>query len=264
MAVSALPALGNSSAAQRTGIPSRTVGNRKGTIPAIGIDGLACAKGDMDRSRTLIASALENGFTFFDSSTSHIEGRSERRMGEILGTHRRDSIFLQSRCLARTKRVAHTELNLSLARLRTDYLDSYLIDSEIPGRTDEQLEYPNLDIFEAMIEARKAGKTRIIGIRAPMNTKHLQQMLELYGSEVDVVMVPYKLPDDNEALRKARRIGAGVILDVNKDAQKAWLKGPASKSPLPDYATSWVIPVSNPKEIAKLAGLARSLPQPSQ
>jgi predicted aldo/keto reductase-like oxidoreductase len=217
------------------------------SIPVIGMDGKSIAHGAEEKTQRAIEDAIAQGITFFDTSVDHMSGRSERRYGNMLVPKYRDQIFLQSRCMARTKAVLPKVLDISLARLETDYLDSFLLESVITGNVDEQLETPAPDAFEGLLAARKAGKVRVVGIRTPADTSNLQNLLDLYGTAVDMVMIPKSLPENDRAVVKARKLGIGIVADVDRGEQKRWKK-PDQTNVFPDYISSWVLEMNNTKE----------------
>ncbi|MGB6719197.1 MAG: aldo/keto reductase, partial [Terracidiphilus sp.] len=111
--------------------------------------------------------ALDLGINFFDTANAYSGGDSETVVGNFLKAHaRRETIVLatkvyysmsdhsNSRGLSR-KAILH-ELDQSLRRLKTDYIDLYQT-----HRWDH--ETPIEETLEALDDAVKAGKVRYIG-----------------------------------------------------------------------------------------------------
>src|SRR5664279_1645961 len=75
-----------------------------------------------ERARAQVRRAYDLGLNYFDCAHSYWEGHSEETYGDVLPPFRKN-IFLTTKCLKRTKKDAEAELQLSLAALKTDYLD---------------------------------------------------------------------------------------------------------------------------------------------
>ena len=122
---------------------------------------------DEARSRPFIARALELGINFFDTSNSYSDGTSEEILGRALGElARREEVVIATkvyhpmrkgpngRGLSR-KAIMH-EIDASLRRLGTDYVDLYQI-----HRWDDAT--PIEETLEALHDVVKAGKARYLG-----------------------------------------------------------------------------------------------------
>jgi aryl-alcohol dehydrogenase-like predicted oxidoreductase len=123
---------------------------------------------DEETSRPLIRQAIEAGINFFDTANVYSLGSSEEITGRALKDFaRRDEIVLATkvhgvmRPADRTgrglsRKAIMTEIDHSLARLGTDYVDLYQI-----HRWDRHT--PIEETMEALHEVVKAGKARYIG-----------------------------------------------------------------------------------------------------
>ncbi|MER6463459.1 aldo/keto reductase [Streptomyces sp. NPDC001288] len=122
---------------------------------------------DEEASRPLIRQALEAGITFFDTANVYSDGTSEEIVGRALRDFaRRDEIVLATKVHGRmrpgpnggglSRKAILTEIDHSLARLGTDYVDLYQI-----HRFDH--ETPVEETMEALHDVVKAGKARYIG-----------------------------------------------------------------------------------------------------
>ncbi|MFF9488821.1 aldo/keto reductase [Streptomyces sp. NPDC014676] len=122
---------------------------------------------DEEASRPLIRQALEAGITFFDTANVYSDGTSEEIVGRALRDFaRRDDIVLATKVHGRmrpgpgggglSRKAIMTELDHSLTRLGTDYVDLYQIHRWDPGTPIEET-------MEALHDVVKAGKVRYIG-----------------------------------------------------------------------------------------------------
>jgi 1-deoxyxylulose-5-phosphate synthase len=122
---------------------------------------------DEEASRPMIRQAVEAGINFFDTANSYSDGTSEEIVGRALREFtKRDDIVIATKVFYRVRPEANgsglsrkaifNEIDNSLRRLRTDYVDLYQI-HRWDGST------PIEETLEALHDIVKAGKVRYIG-----------------------------------------------------------------------------------------------------
>jgi aryl-alcohol dehydrogenase-like predicted oxidoreductase len=120
-----------------------------------------------DASRPLIRQALDAGINFFDTANTYSDGTSEEIVGRaLLDFVKRDDVVLATKVYNRmrpgpngqglSRKAILTEIDHSLKRLGTDYVDLYQI-----HRWDYNT--PIEETLEALHDVVKAGKARYIG-----------------------------------------------------------------------------------------------------
>src|SRR5579859_6501329 len=125
---------------------------------------------DEDTSRPFIRRALELGITFFDTANVYSHGRSEEIVGKALHDFSsRDEVVLATKVFfdmgskpnqgGLSRKAIAAEIDASLTRLRTDYVDLYQI-----HRWDYNT--PIEETLEALHDVVKSGKARYIGASA--------------------------------------------------------------------------------------------------
>jgi aryl-alcohol dehydrogenase-like predicted oxidoreductase len=118
-------------------------------------------------SRPFIRRALEAGINFFDTANRYSLGSSEEILGRALKDFaRRDDVVIATKVYGRmrpgpngaglSRRAIMSELDASLRRLGTDYVDLYQIHRWDNGTPIEET-------LEALHDVVKAGKVRYIG-----------------------------------------------------------------------------------------------------
>ncbi len=118
-------------------------------------------------TRPLIERALELGINFFDTANAYSQGTSEEITGRLLGEMAdRDEVVIATKvyfpmrrgrnAMGLSRKAILTELDHSLRRLGTDYIDLYQI-----HRFDENT--PVEETMRAFEDAIAAGKVRYIG-----------------------------------------------------------------------------------------------------
>ena len=122
---------------------------------------------DEEKSRPFIKRALELGINFFDTANTYSDGTSEEIVGRALRDFaRREEVVIATKVYyamregpnARglSRKSILTEIDASLRRLGTDYVDLYQI-----HRWDKYT--PIEETLEALHDVIKAGKARYIG-----------------------------------------------------------------------------------------------------
>jgi 1-deoxyxylulose-5-phosphate synthase len=122
---------------------------------------------DNDDARPFIQRAVEAGINFFDTANVYSDGTSEEIVGRALRDFaNRDEIVLATKVNGRmhagangaglSRKAIMSEIDASLRRLGTDYVDLYQI-----HRWD--YETPIEETMEALHDVVKAGKARYIG-----------------------------------------------------------------------------------------------------
>ena len=111
----------------------------------------------------IVHAALDAGINFLDNAWEYHEGESERRMGRAI-RDRRQSVFLMTKVCThgRDARIAMRQLDESLRRLRTDYLDLWQI-HECVYYNDPDRHFARGGVVEALERAKAQGKVRYVG-----------------------------------------------------------------------------------------------------
>jgi 1-deoxyxylulose-5-phosphate synthase len=120
-----------------------------------------------DQSRPLIRHALEAGINFFDTANVYSDGHSEEIVGRTLAEYaRREEVVIATKVYFSTgpgpnrhglsRKAIFTEVNASLRRLGTDYIDLYQIHAADPTTPWEET-------LDALNDVVRSGKVRYIG-----------------------------------------------------------------------------------------------------
>ena len=174
-----------------------------------------------DRSRPIIRHALQSGINFFDTANAYSDGSSEEIVGAALREFvPRDEVVIATKVFNRMKpgpngaglsrkAILH-EIDQSLRRLQTDYVDLYQI-----HRWDYAT--PIEETLEALHDVVKAGKARYIGAssmyaRQFAKALHISQQrgLTRFVAMQDHLNLLYR-EEEREMLPLCRDEGIGVI-----------------------------------------------------
>src|SRR5918911_2315292 len=145
---------------------TRRLGDSDLHVSTIALGSWLTYSGGVGREQTeaCTRAAFEAGITFFDTANVYGRGAAERAWGEILADYPRESYVLatkayfpmgpRDRGLSRAQ--IHKQIDGSLERLRTDYVDLYQC-----HRYDDST--PLEETMQALTEVVEAGKARWIG-----------------------------------------------------------------------------------------------------
>ncbi|SEM21582.1 Predicted oxidoreductase [Mesobacillus persicus] len=131
-------------------------------------------------SRPMIKKALDHGINFFDTANVYSDGTSEEIVGRVLKEYaNRDEIVIATKVHGRmhkgpngaglSRKAIMSEIDHSLQRLGTDYVDLYQI-----HRWD--YETPIEETMEALHDVVKAGKARYIGASSMYSWQFLKAL----------------------------------------------------------------------------------------
>jgi aryl-alcohol dehydrogenase-like predicted oxidoreductase len=213
-------------------MPYRTLGKTGQMVSCLGLGGshIGMPKVTDAEGIRLIRQALDRGLNFLDNSWDYNGGRSEILMGKALRDGYRSKAFLMTKFDGRTKEEASKQIDESLKRLQTDHLDLLQFHENIRFDDPDRF-FAEGGASEALLEARKAGKTRFIGFTGHKDPHIHLYMLELARQrkfQFDTVQMPINVMDAHfrsfgklvlpEALREGiavlgmKSMGSGVIL----------------------------------------------------
>jgi aryl-alcohol dehydrogenase-like predicted oxidoreductase len=147
----------------------RTFGNTGLSVTALGYGAMELRHVDEAEADRLLNAVLDGGINFIDTSPDY--GPSEDLIGKFIA-QRRDEYFLATKCGCNVPLTggddapphiwtgAHVRHNIehSLRRLRTDYVDVWQVHSAEPD------ELAQSDVLETMLRIREEGKVRHIAV----------------------------------------------------------------------------------------------------
>jgi predicted aldo/keto reductase-like oxidoreductase len=143
----------------------RTLGSTGERVSTIGLGGAHMGMPSLSEERVvrLIRAAIDNGINFLDNSWDYHEGLSEIRMGKALRDGYRNRVLLMTKIDGRTYKEAMKQLDESLERFGVDHID-LVQHHEVIRYEDPDRIFDEDGANAALVDARKAGKIRIIGL----------------------------------------------------------------------------------------------------
>jgi aryl-alcohol dehydrogenase-like predicted oxidoreductase len=134
---------------------------------------------EFEHTEACTKAAFENGINLFDTSNAYGRGAAESAWGEILKDFKRDTYVLATKLFfpmtetdrGLSREQIHKQLDASLERLQTDYVDLYQCHRPDP-------ETPIEETMEGLTEVVEAGKVREIGF-SEWTVEQIQAGLEV-------------------------------------------------------------------------------------
>jgi aryl-alcohol dehydrogenase-like predicted oxidoreductase len=168
-----------------TSMRRRRLGDSDLEVSEIALGSWLTYSGGVAREQTVACTkaAFDVGINFFDTANVYGRGAAEEAWGEILSAYPRDSYVLATKVFfpmsdtdrGLSKEQIHKQIDASLQRLRTDYVDLYQchrFDSDTP------LE----ETMQALTEVVAEGKARYIGF-SEWPVAEVERSLQIPGVE---------------------------------------------------------------------------------
>ena len=178
-------------------IPHRPLGATGEAVSALGLGGYHIAMASSEREGIrIVHAAIDAGVTFMDNAWEYHDGKSEQIMGKALADRRRRVFLMTKVCThGRDKREAMRQLEQSLRRLKTDYLDLWQI-HECVYYNDPDRHFMRGGVVEALGEAKRQGKVRFIGFTGHKDPRIHLEMLA-YEYPFDTCQLPLNCFDSS-------------------------------------------------------------------
>ncbi len=215
VALSSLDSFGSDSPAISK-LPKRVLGKTGVEIPILGLgaDGMVTETLDPDKLLGYLEEVLDSGVIFFD--TAYIygkDGQSEKNLGLLMGTKRRKEAFLATKTSSRTYDSTMRQVDESLKRLRTDYLDLIQI-HHFSDKDDAKMLGQKDGVLTALYKLRDQKVVRFIGLTGHSQDSQVKEALKLYEWDTFMCFVnPAKFsePAIMEQIPLAVKQNAGII-----------------------------------------------------
>lgn len=221
---------------------------------------------DIDKAEAEVMAAIRQGVNYLD--TAYIYPGSEAAVGEILErNHCRDKVAIATKLpqyLIKSEVALDKYFNEQLARLKTDYIDYYLMHMLTDIAAWEKLK--KLGILQWIEKKKSEGKIRNLGFSYHGNTDMFLEILEDY--DWDFCQIQYNYMDEHsQAGRKGLQAAAqkgipviimeplrgGKLVDLLPEkAKKIIADNPRKRTPA-EWAFRWLW--SQPEVTCVLSGM---------
>jgi len=209
---------------------------------------------DLSRTERQILMAIDRGVNYFDTAYIYHGGRSESILGDILAKGYRDKVRIATKLppfMVRSEKDMDNILNSQLNKLRTDYVDYYLLHAVNDLGGWEKLK--RLGIREFAEKAKKDGRIRWFGFSYHGDKEDFKAIIDDYPW--DMCQIQYNYIDEyfqagREGLEYAASKGTGVVImeplrggtlvrRMHPEIQKIWDSSGFNRTPA-DWAFRWL------------------------
>lgn len=163
-------------------VPQRPFGNTGINVPILSLGGMF----DIPSNQLMLKQAIRWGVTYWDTAHIYGGGRSEEGMGKFFARYpdQRKSIFLVTKSTSRSRRGMSRDLETSLKRMNTAWVDLFFVHAIDDIRTMSDA------IRRWGEEQKKAGKIRLFGFSTHENMENCLKGASTLGW-IDAIMMTY-------------------------------------------------------------------------
>ena len=208
---------------------------------------------DIDRTEKQVMSAIERGVNYFD--TAYIYPRSEAALGTILNKNGvREKVLIATKIppyMVNSRSDMEKILKTQLERLKTDYIDYYLLHAIPDTKSFEKSKATGLIQF--LEEMKQKGVIRNIGFSYHGDKNDFKEIIDDY--DWDFCQIQYNYIDETnqagvEGLKHAFSKGIGVVImeplrggslvgKMPESIKKIWDRSSTKRS-YADWALRWL------------------------
>ncbi len=196
-------------------MPMRQLGKTDMKISRITVGGYHFRRNGEEEAVRIVHRAIDLGVNFFDCAHKYNAGQSEIAYGEALGGGLRKKVFVMSKAQFREGYSAMRQLEETLERMKTDYLDLWQCHEVSTHDEVDKILAPG-GALEAFVKAKEQGKARYIGFSGHHDPTVHQRLLAAFDGW-DTVQHPVNLIDPHylsfirNVLPKVKERGIGRI-----------------------------------------------------
>lgn len=171
---------------------------------------------DEERSIKLIRTAIENGVNYFDTAYFYHNGKSESLLGDALSGGYREQLKIATKLppfMVRNLESAKKIFANQIAKLRTDYIDYYLLHMLTDKATFDRM--ADIGVMEWLEQLKKEGIICNIGFSFHGGKTDFEEIVQAYPWDFCQIQYNY-LDENNQAtksgLQLAHSLGIPVII----------------------------------------------------
>jgi predicted aldo/keto reductase-like oxidoreductase len=198
-----------------TPVPMATLGKSGLRVSRITVGGYHMRVRGEDEGIRIIHRAIDLGVNMFDSAHKYHDGASDETYGKALAGGLRQKILLMTKAEVRDRDGAMRELEESLRRMKTDYLDLWQC-HEVSTHAEVDKIFSPGGSLEAFVKAKQQGKVRHIGFTGHHDPTVHQRLLDGFEGWETVqhpvnLIDPHYLSFINSVLPNIRKKGLGLL-----------------------------------------------------
>ncbi len=149
------------------------------------------SKIDTDAAKEMVDYAISRGVNYFDTAWGYHDGHSETVMGEILKAYPREQFYLADKFpgydLENMDKV-ESIFEEQLKKCQVEYFDFYMFHNLCEANVDAYLD-PKYGIFDYLIEQKKKGRIRHLGVSTHGTIATMKRFLDAYGKDMEFCQI---------------------------------------------------------------------------
>jgi len=188
-------------------VPTRPYGNTGAKVSILGMGGSQ----SLSSKQVLLQQAIKMGVTYWDNSHSYERGKSEAAMGDYFAANPEDrkKVFLVTKSHSANPEALTKDLEGSLSRLKTDYVDMYFLHGIASVTYAVKKE-----VLDWVDKTKASGKIHFFGFSTHMNmAKCLTDAAKLGGIDGIMTAFNYRImqtDDMKRAVDACEKAGIGL------------------------------------------------------
>lgn len=196
-------------------MPMATLGKTGLRVSRLTVGGHHMRARGQEEGIRIVRRAIDLGVNFFDSAAHYHQGDSDATYGKALEGGLRKQVLLMSKAQLRDRDAAMQQLENTLRRMRTDYLDLWAC-HEVSTNEEVDRILAKGGALEAFVKAKEQGKVRHIGFTGHRDPAVLMRLLDAYSGWETVqhpvnLIDPHYLSFAGSLLPAARKRGLGLL-----------------------------------------------------
>ncbi len=147
---------------------------------------------DYDATAKIFDKAIKSGVNYFDTAFGYHGGNSEIVCGKILKSYPRESYFLASKFpgFSEENVINHKEIFArQLEKCDVEYFDFYLFHNLFSRNAPWYMDDEKYGLYSFLVEQKKAGKIRHLGVSCHSDYDTLKAFLDKYGENIEFVQI---------------------------------------------------------------------------
>jgi len=191
-------------------------------VSKIAMGGIPIMRLSKEDAIMVIRDVVNMGINFIDTAVAYED--SEEKIGEAIKSYKRKDLVLSSKSSARDKKTFLSDIDLSLKRLGTDYIDIYYLHN-IKNDDDFNKVMESGSAYEGLEEAVRKGKVRYKAFSS--HTPGIAEKV-IKTERFSIMQVPLNFIDtepEEKLIPLARKLkigfvamkplGGGLLKDIN-------------------------------------------------
>jgi len=143
---------------------------------------------DRVRAQEMIDHAMASGINYYDSAYVYHNGESEKFLGDALAGYPRDSYYLATKYLSWAGEDYKGIFKEQLKRLKTDYIDFYLVHSVSDGNYQK---YIDCGCIEYYLDLKEKGHIKYLGFSSHAGVEVLKKFVSHHAWDFTQIQLNY-------------------------------------------------------------------------